>query len=248
MDFQTIKVEIRPEKIGIITLNRPELRNAISIQMRHEISECLNDWKNDPDVGVVILTGAGTSFTAGFDLKEFKNPELFDELFNSSAKYHRDMWKFPKPTIAAVNGHAMAGGFDLAKLCDIRICSRSAVFGHPEIKFGVPTLFTPLRWIIGEGLARDLCLTGRNINAEEAYRIGLVSEVVDDDRLLQRAIETAKIIMEAPLEGLQITKSFLMDNAGRGLEESFRIEHDEVFKKIIQKTITPKPKGLSNEQ
>jgi enoyl-CoA hydratase/carnithine racemase len=242
MDFQLINIEKRPDKIGIITLNRPELRNAISIQMRHEISGCLKEWKSDQAVGVVILTGASPAFTAGFDLKEFKNPELFDELFNSSAHYHRDVWKFPKPTIAAVNGPAMAGGFDLAKLCDVRICSKSAVFGHPEIKFGIPTLFTPLRWIVGEGLARDLCLTGRNINADEAHRIGLVSEVIDDDQLLQRAIEIAQSILEAPSEALQTMKRFFIDASGRGMEESFRIEHDEEFKKIIQKHIEATPR------
>ena len=242
MDFQLISIEKRPDKIGIITLNRPELRNAISIQMRHEISGCLTEWKSNQEVGVVILTGAGPAFTAGFDLKEFKDPELFDELFNSSAHYHRDVWKFPKPTIAAVNGPAMAGGFDLAKLCDVRICSKSAVFGHPEIKFGIPTLFTPLRWIVGEGLARDLCLTGRNINADEAHRIGLVSEVIDDDQLLQRAIEIAQSILEAPSEALQTMKRFFIDASGRGMEESFRIEHDEEFKKIIQKHIEATPR------
>jgi len=242
MKFSTLLVEKRSDGIGVITLNRPELRNAISIRMRHEISACLSEWEDDRDIGTVILTGAGAAFTAGFDLKEFKNPDLFDELFSSSARYHRDVWKFPKPTIAAVNGPAMAGGFDLAKLCDIRVCTPSAVFGHPEIKFGVPTLFTPLRWIIGEGLARDLCLTGRTIGADEAFRIGLVSEVVDNDRLLQRAVEIGISILEAPLEALQITKGFIMDNKGRGMEESFRIEHDEVFQTIIKKRISPPAK------
>jgi enoyl-CoA hydratase len=242
MGFQLITVEKRPDKIGILTLNRPELRNAISIQMRREISACLNEWGSDPEIGIVILTGSGSAFTAGFDLKEFRNQELFDELFNSSAQYHRDVWKFPKPIIAAVNGPAMAGGFDLAKLCDVRICSKSAVFGHPEIKFGIPTLFTPLRWIVGEGLARDLCLTGRNINADEAHRIGLVSEIIDDDQLLQRATEIAQSILEAPLAALQTMKRFFIDASGRGLEESFRIEHDEEFKKIIQKHIEATPR------
>jgi enoyl-CoA hydratase/carnithine racemase len=242
MSFNMLIVEKRTDGIGVVTLNRPELRNAISIEMRHEISACLTEWKDDRDIGVVILTGAGPAFTAGFDLKEFKNPDLFDELFASSARYHRDVWTFPKPTIAAVNGPAMAGGFDLAKLCDIRICSESAVFGHPEIKFGVPTLFTPLRWIVGEGAARDLCLTGRTIGADEAFRIGLVSAVVADDHLLQRAIEIGTSILEAPLEALRMTKRFLMDNEGRGMEESFRIEHDEVFQTIIRKRISPPEK------
>jgi len=232
--WQTIIAEKSQDRIGIITFNRPELRNAVSIRMRQEISACLDQWRDDPGVGVVIFTGAGAAFTAGFDLKEFKDPALFETLFATSSQYHRDIWKFPKPTIAAVNGMALAGGFDLAKLCDIRICASSAVFGHPEIKFGVPPLFTPLRWIIGEGRARDLCLTGRNINADEAYRIGLVSEVAPPDTLMSRARIIAGGILEAPLAALQMTKAFLMDNAGRGLEESFLIEHDEAFHKVMQ--------------
>jgi len=242
MDFHQIAVEKRPDQIGVIFLNRPELRNAISIQMRREISACLNEWKDDVGVGVVVFSGTGTAFTAGFDLKEFRNPELFDELFHSSSHYHRDVWKFPKPTIAAVNGPAMAGGFDLAKLCDIRICAPSAIFGHPEIKFGVPTLFTPLRWIVGEGLARDLCLTGRNIGAEEALAMGLVSAIVDDSHLLQHAIEIGTTILEAPLETLRIQKEMIIDASGRTFEESFSIEHDEVFQKVIQKVITAEPR------
>ena len=231
MNYETIRVEQTPEKIGTITLNRPEKRNAISIQMRHEISDCLKSWADE--VSTLIITGAGSTFSAGFDLKEFGQAERFDELFETSAAYHRDVWSFPKPVIAAVNGTAMGGGFDLATLCDIRICSTSAVFGHPEIKFGGPPLFTPLRWIVGHGFARDLCLTGRKIDAGEAGRIGLVSEVVDDDGLIERAVGIAKTIIEAPPETLRFTKEYLAGNPGMGFEESFRIEHDKAFKKLL---------------
>jgi enoyl-CoA hydratase len=235
MEFQTIQVEERTGGIGIVTLSRPEKRNALSVQLRREISTCLNNWKASPTVGVVIFTGAGSTFSAGFDLDEFRQPELFDKLFDSSSRYHRDVWYFPKPTIAAVNGPAMAGGFDLATICDIRICSESAVFGHPEIKFGVPPLFTPLRWLVGDGLARDLCLTGRTIDAKEAHRIGLVSEIVDSGGLLERAVQLGMKIMEAPLEALQFTKEYLVGNAGRGFEESFCVEHDRAFQEFLLK-------------
>ena len=161
MDLKTIQAVELAGGIGILTLNRPERRNALSIEMRREIIGCLQKWKESKTIGVMILTGAGDAFTAGFDLTEFTKPELLSEIFATSSRYHRDLWYFPKPTIAAVNGPALAGGFDLAKLCDIRVCGRSAVFGHPEIKFGSPVLYTPLRWIVGEGIARDLCLTGR---------------------------------------------------------------------------------------
>lgn len=228
-----IKIEESENGIGIITLNRPEKRNAISIRMRREISSCLHDWVNSSHIRMALFTGAGQAFSAGFDLSEFKKPEVFDELFESSSAYHRDVWNFTKPTIAAINGTAMGGGFDLAALCDIRICAGSAVFGHPEIKFGAPPVFTPLRWIIGDGLARDLCMTGRRIDSEEAYRIGLVSEVVEDSLLLERCIQVCKTVLEAPSDTLQFTKSYFTGNAGRGFEDSFQIEHDMAFRQYI---------------
>jgi enoyl-CoA hydratase len=235
MDYQCIEVRKTPERVGIITLNRPERKNALSIKLRREISACLENWIDTPDVGAVIFTGAGESFSAGFDLKEFSHPELMAEIFTSSATYHRDVWNFPKPTIAAIKGHALGGGFDLTTLCDIRVCSESAVFGHPEIKFGAPPLFTPLRWIIGHGMARDLCLTGRRIDSSEAYRTGLVSEVVQGEGLLDRALQIAKTILEAPLDTLTVTKRYMIKDAGLGFEESFVNEHDIPFQAVIPK-------------
>ncbi len=235
MEFQTIVAKERADGIGIVTLNRPEKRNAISIAMRREISACLDGWKDAGGIGVVIFTGQGNAFSAGFDLAEFASPDQFDNLFASSSQYHRDVRAFPKPTIAAVNGLALGGGFDLATLCDIRIGSGSCSFGHPEIKFGAPPLFTPLRWIGGDGLARDLCFTGRRIGAPEAHRTGLIGEVVEGDRLMERAAEIGAEILAAPAETLRFAKAYMSDSPGRGFEESFRIEHDEAFRRILLK-------------
>lgn len=233
MSFETIMTEQNDAGIAILTLNRPDKRNAISIRMRREISACLKAWKDDPAIRAVILTGAGGSFTAGFDLGEFKKPALLQELYQTSSEYHRDVWYFPKPTIAAVNGPALAGGFDLVKLCDIRICAPEARFGHPEIKFGAPTLFTPLKWLIGAGLARELCLSGKIIDGAEAYRIGLANELVEAAQLLERARLIAEKILEAPQPALEQTKRFFLDNADRGFEESFSIEHDKGFQEFL---------------
>ncbi|KAF0218950.1 MAG: enoyl-CoA hydratase/carnithine [Geobacteraceae bacterium] len=235
MNYQTIETQVKPDGIGIVILNRPEKRNAISIRMRQEISPCLSEWRNNNGIGVLVITGVGKAFSAGFDLDEFKQQERFDELFESSTRYHRDLWNFPKPIIAAVNGPAMGGGLDLATLCDIRLCSESASFGHPEVKFGAPPLYTPLRWIIGDGLARDLCLTGRWIDAQEAHRIGLVSAVEEGELLLERAIQLARTVLEAPAATLQFVKGFFSCNVGKGFEESFQIEHDQAFREIILK-------------
>lgn len=235
MPYETILTEERSDKIGVLTLNRPDKRNALSILARREISACLEKWKGNEKIGAVIVTGAGKAFCAGFDLSEFSQPDKINDVFESSAKYHRDIWNFTKPTLAAINGNALGGGFDLAVLCDIRICSEAAVFGHPEIKFGAPPLFTPLRWIVGDGLARDLCLTGRKIDAKEAHRIGLVSEITTPENLMPRALEYAKMILEAPPEALRMTKCYLTGNAGLGFEESFKVEHDEVFREMLLK-------------
>jgi enoyl-CoA hydratase len=235
MDLKTVQAVELAGGIAILTLNRPERRNAISIEMRLEILECLGKWKESESVGVMIITGAGDAFTAGFDLTEFSHPERFSQIFETSSRYHRELWYFPKPVIAAVNGPALAGGFDLAKLCDIRICSPKAVFGHPEIKFGIPPLVTPLRWIVGEGLARHLCLTGKRVDAMEACRIGLVSEVVEGEKLLERAVKIATEIMETPIEALKLTKRLMFECAGRGFEESFCQEHDRVVQEFLLK-------------
>jgi enoyl-CoA hydratase len=235
VDYEAIRVDQYPGGIAVIQLNQPGKRNAISIRMRAEMSDCLEKLRDDPGNRLLVITGAGAAFSAGFDLSEFKQTERFGELFATSARYHRQVWHFPKPTIAAVNGVAMGGGFDLATLCDIRICSETAQFGHPEIKFGAPTVYTPLRWIIGSGLARDLCLTGRRIDAREAHRIGLVSEVVAPDRVLPRAIEIGESILEAPMESIRFVKRYLVDNQDKGFEESFQVEHDRAFEEIILK-------------
>lgn len=234
-DFTTIQLADEGEGVQTLRLYRPEKRNAISMRMRRELSAALAVLAEDEGVNAVILTGDGHSFSSGFDLKEFQKADLHQELVHSSMDYHRDLWNFPKPILAAVNGFAMGGGFDMAVFCDFRICSHNAVFGHPEIKFGAPPLYTPLRWIVGDGLARDLCLTGRHVAADEALRIGLVSEVTSPEGLMERALELARMIVEAPPETLLEVKAFMLANTGRDFEASFQLEHDAPFtRKFLQ--------------
>jgi enoyl-CoA hydratase len=231
-DNPTIRTSI-DEGIAVLTLARPDKRNALSIALRSELMGALAGWREDKDVRVVVVAAEGAAFSAGFDLAEFGQPELARTIRHNSTAYHRAIWGFPKPVIAAVNGPAMGGGFDLALLCDMRIASSAATFGHPEIKFGAPPLFTPLRWIVGDGLARDLCLTGRPIDAEEALRIGLVSRVVEPTALQDEALAVARQVAEAPQPALEATKRYLNGNQGFGFEESFRIEHDDVFDRLL---------------
>ena len=202
----------REEKVGRITLNRPEKRNALSADLRYEIDRALTELEEDEGVSVAVVTGAGPAFCAGFDTTEFSitDPEFQKRAEESAARYHYHLQHFKKPIVAAVNGPALGGGLDLAVLCDVRIAAENAVFGHPEIKFGAPALYPPLAELIGGSLARDLCLTGRRIDAQEAYRIGLVSQVVPLDRLMEEAMNTARLIAEAPLGTLMGIKGMVL--------------------------------------
>ena len=142
--------------IATITLNRPDKKNALSIALRDEITEALAGLAADDSLKCVVVTGAGDTFCAGFDLKEFdraREPGFGETLWASSDRYHRACLEFPLPMIAAVNGSALAGGFDLAVMCDIRIASTTARFGHPEVTFG-DVVYGPLHDLVGGAVAR----------------------------------------------------------------------------------------------
>jgi len=228
-----IDTQVEHDGVATLTLARPGRRNALSINMRDEITQQLDDWAADPAVRVVVLTGAGPTFCAGFDLGEFGQPDLARRIKDSSRRYHLAVWHFPKPLVAAVNGPAMGGGMDLSVLCDCRIASSAAAFGHPEIKFGAAPLFTPLQWIVGLGNARELCLTGRRIDAAEALRIGLVTRVTEPAELLDDAMALARSIIEAPQVALEAAKRYLISSASATFEEAFAIEHDKVFDEFL---------------
>src|SRR5438270_13109987 len=155
------------EGVATVTLNRPEKRNALSIALRDGVSDALDRLAADEDCKVVVVTGAGEVFSAGFDLREFEQPELADELWASSDRFHRAWLEFPLPTVAAVNGPALAGGFDLSVMCDGRVASDSARFSQPELAFGY-VVDGPLHDLVGGSVARDMCLTGRVLEAAEA--------------------------------------------------------------------------------
>jgi enoyl-CoA hydratase/carnithine racemase len=234
-----LATDIGSDGIAVMRLDNEQRRNALSIAMRDAISATLGDWAVDDRVRVVVLTGAGTTFSAGFDLTEFAQPDLARTIRDSSHRYHLAVWQFPKPMIAAVNGPALGGGFDLCLLCDVRIATPNAVFGHPEIKFGAPPLFTPLQWIVGAGIARDLCLTGRRIDAAEAYRLGLVNVIADS--VLDEAMATAQVMIEAPQPALEATKRYLITSAGVTFDEAFTVEHDRVFDEFLLGAFGPGP-------
>jgi enoyl-CoA hydratase len=201
------------EGVATITLNRPDKRNALSIAVRDAVSDALDRLAADEQCKVVVVTGAGAVFSAGFDLREFEEPELADELWASSDRFHRAWLEFPLPAVAAINGPALAGGFDLAVMCDVRVAAGSARFAHPELSFG-DVVYGPLHDLVGASVARDLCLTGRAMDSAEALRIGFVSAVVSGDELMAQASETASAIARAPREILQRTKAKFIRRSG----------------------------------
>jgi enoyl-CoA hydratase len=148
-----------------------------------------------------VVTGKGDTFSAGFDLSEFAiDDAVFQtQLWHSSDRFHHALLQFPLPLVAAVNGPALAGGFDLAVLCDLRIASSSARFGHPERSFG-DVVYGPLHDLVGGAVARDLCLTGRTIEVGEAHGLGLVSRVVAPTELVAATREVARSIAAFPRE------------------------------------------------
>jgi enoyl-CoA hydratase len=211
-----IIIEGPRDGVATITLNRPEKKNALSIALRDELSDALQALAADDALKCVIVTGAGDAFCAGFDLKEFervREPGFGEKLWASSDRYHRGCLAFPLPMIAAVNGTAVAGGFDLAVMCDLRVAASTARFGHPEITFG-DVVYGPLHDLVGGAVARDLCFTGRIIDAEEALALRLVSRVVPPAELMETARQFAAQIARAPRDVLVRTKAKATRRAG----------------------------------
>jgi methylglutaconyl-CoA hydratase len=196
MEYQTLQLAFA-EGVATITLNRPDKRNAISFQLVDELLAAM-DQVEKSSAQVVILTGAGKAFCAGMDLEELKSllGKTHDENVKDSSRMahlFRRLYDFPKPTIAAVNGAAIAGGTGLATMCDFTLAVPEAKFGYTEVRIGfVPAIVSSiLVWQVGHKIARDLLLTGRVFDAAEAHRYGLVNEVVLPNRLMERARELA---------------------------------------------------------
>jgi enoyl-CoA hydratase/carnithine racemase len=178
--------------IAVLTLNRPEKRNALSIEMRFELGSVFDELAADPDVGCLLVTGAGSAFCAGMDVTQFGGDlDNRRRIVDSSIAAFGGLGRFPKPAVAAVNGPAIAGGFALALLCDIRIASTDARFGFGELPRGVPPSYASARAALPAAVARELALTGRIVQSGEAVDLGIVSDAVEPDALLRRALDLA---------------------------------------------------------
>lgn len=196
----------RHGEVALVTLQRPEKRNALSIELRIELADAFGRLSEDEDVGCLVLTGAGTAFCAGMDVTQFGGDrEHKRRLVETSTLAFEAVGSCPRPVVAAVNGPALAGGFALALLCDLRIASEQAMFGYPELPRGIPPSYAAARAVLPATVAQDLCLTGRLVKAEEAHRLGIVREVVEDG-VVERALELAERIAGLPRSAVLETK------------------------------------------
>jgi methylglutaconyl-CoA hydratase len=218
MSYNTVQLAY-DAGIATITLNRPDKRNAISFELIDDLLRALDEAAKS-DAIVLIVTGAGQAFCSGMDLDNLKSllgrsPEQNLEDSRTMVKLFRALYEFPKVTIAAVNGPAIAGGTGVALLCDFTLAVPDAKFGYTEVRIGfVPAIVsTFLLRQIGEKQARDLLLTGRLFGSEEALRLGLVNEIVAAGDLMNRARSLAATLMENSPASLRATKKLLNDHA-----------------------------------
>jgi methylglutaconyl-CoA hydratase len=219
--------------LATITLNRPEKRNAISAEMMAELVSAFDEVDASP-ARVLILTGAGKAFCSGMDLDSLKalaTQSPAEQLEDARRLAHmcRRIWSFPKPTIAAVNGHAIAGGCGIATLCDFTIAVPEAKFGYPEVRIGflpaVVSIFLVRQ--VGEKNARDLLLTGKTIDAAEAHRLGMVTQIVPAEGLLKAAQELAATLLAASPASLRTTKKLLCDFAAPEIDRELELAIEE---------------------
>jgi methylglutaconyl-CoA hydratase len=225
--YTTLKLTFE-NKIATLTLSRAEKRNAISHQLIDEFLAALEEVEKSP-AQVMILTGEGKAFCAGLDLEDLQ--ALATQTAEENQRHSQriatlcsSLYNFPKTTIAAVNGAAIAGGTGLATLCDFTLASTAASFGYTEVRIGfVPAIVSAfLIRQVGEKHARDLLLTGRIFTAEEAYRMGLVNEVVESGDLHSRARRLAEELLENSPASLRATKALLRGYTQAGLERDIQ--------------------------
>lgn len=223
----------RDGHIAHLVLNRPTKLNAMTVAMDRRMNELVFEINNDPEVRVVILRGAGDrAFSAGSDitdLNEYGDNWSYRNRFDAREDYARAVWLLRKPAVAAVHGYCIGGGLEMASGCDIRIASPDASFGAGEIRWGWhggsgQTQF--LTHLIGPGHASRLLLTGDRIDGSEAYRIGLVQELVSREALVDRAVEIARSIAEKAPIATQRTKYMVRVAQNVGIDAGLHVEND----------------------
>ncbi|HEX8926608.1 MAG TPA: enoyl-CoA hydratase-related protein, partial [Terriglobales bacterium] len=249
MAYNTLKLEFEREgALALLTLNRPEKRNAISYELIDELTVALAEVERS-EARVLMITGAGNVFCAGLDLDNLKSligrsAEQTRADTERIARFFRTLYEYPLPTIAAVNGAAIAGGCGIATLCDITIASTNAKFGYSEVKIGfVPAIVSSfLLRQVGEKIAREMLVSGRNVDAEEAFRIGLINFICAPEQLMEQAHAIAENLLANSPTSMHATKVLLRQYTAEdidreiamGLEANARSRMTEDFKEGVR--------------
>jgi len=210
MEFETVIYD-KKDQVAVVTLNRPKVLNAMNKQLWLDLREAFLAARADDGVRVVILTGQGRAFSTGADLKDSRDRTLgqYRDYLNHLQEMSRLILRFEKPTIAAVNGYALGSGYELALACDLRVAAEGARFGSPEAKVSSSVTGGAMRLLpllVGPGKAKELLFTSETIDGREALRIGLVNQVVADDRLLPAALEMARKIVPNSAFSIRLIK------------------------------------------
>lgn len=229
--YETIEVATQG-RVATITLNRPDALNALNTQVMGEVVDAAEGFDADPDIGAIVVTGAGRAFAAGADIKQMLGQGYADMVRDDFFSGWDRFAAVRTPVIAAVNGFALGGGCELAMMCDIILASTKAKFGQPEITLGtIPGMGGSQRLtkLVGQAKAMDLVLTGRFMDAEEAERSGLVSRVVDADDLLATAHEVAEKVASMSLPVAYAAKEAVRVASESTLAEGVRFERRTFF-------------------
>ena len=243
MAYETIMCE-KEDSIGIITMNRPERRNALNFVLVREMTKVLDDIAGDEEVRVIIITGGEKWFSSGADLRDIQ--EGPGELWLDAVRVlFKKIENFERPVIAAINGYCLAGGCEMAISCDLRIAADNATFGFPEIRFGALAIggaTQRLPRLIGMGKAKEMHYTGEPINAQEAYRIGLVNRIVPPTSVLDEAKKLANTLVQRSPAALKMVK-FLI-NAGMRTDLNTAME----FEAEVSKNLFASPETFEEER
>ena len=228
MNYQAIKTD-RADRVAVITLDRPEVLNAMSLQLVREVDHALTEMEHDDDVGVVVITGAGErAFSAGADIHENRelSPEERDKGGVERSGYTWHMATYCKPIIGAVNGLCYGGGTVLATSMDLLVGCERTSFRFLAVNYGQMNATWSLPTMVGWPKAKELLYSGREVFAEEAYRIGLLNYLVPSEQLLDKAVEIAEGIAKNRVQAVGNIKQMLLEHTGLSLQEQFQNENE----------------------
>jgi len=231
MAFETIILE-KKGKVGLVTLNRPDVLNALNSQVIEELGAALDDLEADPKIGCIVMTGSERAFAAGADIKEMQSKTFVEAYTEDFLGSWGRIESCRKPVIAAVAGYALGGGCELAMMCDFIIAADTAVFGQPEINLGVmPGAGGTQRLTryVGKSKSMEMSLTGRRMKAEEAESSGLVSRVVPANELIDEAMKVAEAIASNSAPAVMMTKEAINRAYETTLAEGVRFERRAFF-------------------